>query len=53
MAFNNDFIGDAEDRDRPVPNRSQVRGRDEVKVLATGISASLCSLFHRELSLLP
>jgi len=52
-AFLNDFMGNPGDKDPHMPNGLQVRGREEVKVLATGVSASLCSLFHRELSLLP
>ena len=40
MAFLNDFMGDAGDRDPHMPNGLQVRGREEIKLLATGVSAS-------------
>ena len=45
MAFLHDFMGDAVDKDPHMPNGLQVRGREEVKLLATGVSASL-SLFE-------
>ena len=41
MAFLNDFMGDVGDKDPYMPNGLQVRGREEVKLLATGVSASL------------
>ena len=41
MTFLNDFMGDVADKDPYMPNGLQVRGREEVKVLATGVSASL------------
>ena len=41
MAFLNDFMADVEDKDPYMPNRLHVRGREEVKVLATGVSATL------------
>ena len=41
MSFLNDFMGDVGDKDPYMPNGLQVRGREEVKVLATGVSASL------------
>jgi dinuclear metal center YbgI/SA1388 family protein len=41
MAFLNDFMGDAGDKDPHMPNGLQVRGRPEVRRLATGVSASL------------
>ena len=41
MAFLNDFMGDAGDKDPHMPNGLQVRGRSEVRRLATGVSASL------------
>jgi len=37
-----DFMGDVGDKDPYMPNGLQVRGREEVKLLATGVSASLC-----------
>ena len=45
MAFLEDLMGEAGDKDPWMPNGLQVRGRDEVKVLSTGVSASL-SLFE-------
>jgi dinuclear metal center YbgI/SA1388 family protein len=45
MVFLQDFMGDAGDKDPWMPNGLQVRGRDEIDVLATGVSASL-SLFE-------
>ena len=41
MAFLDDFMGDVGDKDPYMPNGLQVRGRGEVRVLATGVSASL------------
>jgi len=41
MAFLSDFMGDAGDKDPHMPNGLQVRGRSEVRRLATGVSASL------------
>jgi dinuclear metal center YbgI/SA1388 family protein len=41
MAFLDDFMGDAGDKDPYMPNGLQVRGREEIKLLATGVSASL------------
>ena len=41
MSFLNAFMGDVGDKDPHMPNGLQVRGREEVKVLATGVSASL------------
>ena len=41
MAFLGDFMGDVGDKDPHMPNGLQVRGREEVKLLATGVSASL------------
>ncbi len=41
MAFLDDFMGDVGDKDSYMPNGLQVRGREEVKLLATGVSASL------------
>jgi dinuclear metal center YbgI/SA1388 family protein len=40
MAFLEDFMGHADDKDPHMANGLQVRGREEVKLLATGISAS-------------
>jgi dinuclear metal center YbgI/SA1388 family protein len=45
MAFLGDFMGEVGDKDPYMPNGLQVRGREEVKVLSTGVSASL-SLFE-------
>ena len=45
MAFLGDLMGDVGDKDPYMPNGLQVRGREEVKVLSTGVSASL-SLFE-------
>jgi len=45
MASLHDFMGDAGDKDPYMPNGLQVRGREQVKLLATGVSASL-SLFE-------
>ena len=41
MAFLSDFMGDVGDKDPYMPNGLQVRGKEEVKLLATGVSASL------------
>ena len=41
VSFLNDFMGDAGDKDPYMPNGLQVRGREEVNLLATGVSASL------------
>ena len=40
MAFLRAFMGDVGDKDPHMPNGLQVRGREEVKLLATGVSAS-------------
>ena len=40
-ALLHDFMGEVGDKDPHMPNGLQVRGREEVKVLATGVSASL------------
>ena len=42
MTFLNDFIGDVGDKDAYFPNGLQVRGRGEIKLLATGASANPC-----------
>jgi hypothetical protein len=39
--FFNDFMGDVGDKDPHMPNGLQVRGREEVELLATGVSASM------------
>ena len=41
MTFLDDFMGDVGDKDPYMPNGLQVRGREEVKLLATGVSATL------------
>jgi len=41
MTFLNDFMGDVGDKDPYMPNGLQVRGREEINLLATGVSASL------------
>jgi hypothetical protein len=41
MSFLNDFMGDVGDKDPYMPNGLQVRGKEEIKLLATGVSASL------------
>ena len=41
MSFLSDFMGDAGQKDPYMPNGLQVRGREEIKLLATGVSASL------------
>ena len=41
MAFLADFMGDVGDKDPHMANGLQVRGREEIKLLATGVSASL------------
>ena len=40
MSFLNDFMGDARDKDPHMPNGLQVRGWEQAKLLATGVSAS-------------
>jgi len=40
MSFLSDFMGDVGDKDPHMPNGLQVRGREQVKVLGTGVSAS-------------
>jgi len=40
MAFLGDLMGDVGDKDPHMPNGLQVRGREEIKLLATGVSAS-------------
>jgi dinuclear metal center YbgI/SA1388 family protein len=40
MTFLYDFMGDVGDKDPHMPNGLQVRGREEIKLLATGVSAS-------------
>ena len=40
MAFLDDFMGDVGDKDPYMPNGLQVRGKEEVKLLATGVSTS-------------
>ena len=39
-SFLDDFMGDVGDKDPYMPNGLQVRGREEVKLLTTGVSAS-------------
>jgi dinuclear metal center YbgI/SA1388 family protein len=41
MAFLNDFMGDVGDKDPHMANGLQVRGREDISLLATGVSASL------------
>ena len=41
MTFLDAFMGDVGDKDPHMPNGLQVRGREGVKLLATGVSASL------------
>jgi dinuclear metal center YbgI/SA1388 family protein len=41
MAFLGDFMGDAGNKDPHMPNGLQVRGRPQVRKLATGVSVSL------------
>jgi dinuclear metal center YbgI/SA1388 family protein len=41
MAFLNEFMGDAGDKDPFMPNGLQVRGKERVNVIITGVSASL------------
>ena len=41
MALLGDFMGDVGCKDPYMPNGLQVRGREEIKVFATGVSASL------------
>ena len=40
MAFLGNLMGEVGDKDPYMPNGLQVRGREEVKLLATGVSAS-------------
>ena len=40
MAFLGGFMGDAGDKGPHMPNGLQVRGREEIALLATGVSAS-------------
>ena len=40
MPFLDDFMGDVGDKDPYMANGLQVRGREEIKLLATGVSAS-------------
>jgi len=40
MPFLSDFMGDVGDKDPHMPNGLQVRGKEEVKLPATGVSAS-------------
>jgi dinuclear metal center YbgI/SA1388 family protein len=49
MSFLDDFMGDVGDKDPHMPNGLQVRGREEIKLLATGVSASL-RLFEEAVS---
>jgi len=42
MAFLHRFMGDVGDKDPYISNGLQVRGREGIKLVATGISASLC-----------
>jgi dinuclear metal center YbgI/SA1388 family protein len=41
MTFLNDFMGEAGDKDPYMPNGLQVRGKEEVKIIAIGVSTSL------------
>ena len=41
MTFLHDFMGDVGEKDPYMPNGLQVRGREEIKLLATGVSASM------------
>ena len=41
ISFLADFMGDVGDKDPYMPNGLQLRGREEIKLLATGVSASL------------
>ena len=41
MTFLDDFMGDVGDKDPHMPNGLQVRGREEVKFLAAGVSLRL------------
>jgi putative NIF3 family GTP cyclohydrolase 1 type 2 len=41
MAFLDHFMGDAGHKDPWMPNGLQVRGRGEIKLLATGVAGSL------------
>jgi dinuclear metal center YbgI/SA1388 family protein len=49
MSFLDDFMGEAGDKDPYMPNGLQVRGREEIELLATGVSASL-RLFEEAVS---
>jgi len=49
MPFLNDFMGDVGDKDPYMPNGLQVRGREEVELIATGVSANL-RLFEEAVS---
>jgi len=40
MTFLNEFMGDVGDKDPHMANGLQVRGSEEVKLLATGVGAS-------------
>jgi len=46
--FLDNFMGDAGGKDPYMPNGLQVRGREEVKLLATGVSASASLRFFEE-----
>jgi dinuclear metal center YbgI/SA1388 family protein len=41
IAFLDDFMGEVGDKDPYMPNGLQVRGREEIKLIATGVSASM------------
>ena len=41
IAWLNDLMGDLGDREPYMPNGLQVRGKEEIKLLATGVGASL------------
>jgi hypothetical protein len=40
MTFLDDFMGDVGDKDPYMANGLQVRGKEEIKLVATGVSAS-------------
>ena len=42
MAFLENFMGDVGDKDPHMANGLQVRGREEAKLPAAGVSGSLC-----------
>jgi len=44
VAFLQDFMGDVGNKDPYMPNGLQVRGREEVKLLASSVSSSLSLL---------